>query len=146
MSLKHFVRNKEPLLLMAESETAGDTIDQMIDGHFGAALVMSSENTLVGIFTERDVLTKIVRPGLDPAVVLVSEVMTTDVVTIEEEQSLDAAIHCIQAYQVSHLPIISVEKRVVGILTIRRLLHDKIKDLLDGLQNLEAYFNDSSGG
>ena len=101
MSLKQFVRKQEPLLFLDDTDTVGVTIDRMIDGHFGAALVIGSEKKLVGIFTERDVLTKIVRPGLDPSSTLVKEVMTVDVVTIEEAQTLDAAIHCIQAYQVS---------------------------------------------
>lgn len=146
MTLKHFVRQREPLLLMDGTETVEVVIDRMIDEDFGAALILSPEKKVVGIFTERDVLTKIVRPRLDPSKTLIAEVMTTDVVTIEEEQSLDATIHCIQVYQVSHLPIINDSEEVVGVLTIRRLLHDKIKELLIGLQNLEAYLNDAPGG
>ena len=146
MTLKHFVRQHDPVLLINATDTVAAVIDRMIDDDFGAALIISPDDKLVGIFTERDVLTKIVRPGLDPASVPIAQVMTTQVVTIEEEQSLDAAIHCIQAYQVSHLPITDEDEQVVGVLTIRRLFHDKIKELLDGLHNLEAYFNDSPGG
>lgn len=118
----------------------------MIDDDFRAALITSPDEKLVGIFTERDVLTKIVRPRLDPSNIPIAQVMTTQVVTIEEAQSLDAAIHCIQTYQVSHLPITDEDEQVVGILTIRRLLHDKIKQLFDELHNQEAYFNDAPGG
>lgn len=146
MTLKHFVRQRYPLLLMDGTETVEHVIGRMIDEHIGAALVLTPEKKIAGIFTDRDVMTKIVRPGLDPSTTLIADVMTTDVVTIEEDQSLDATIHCIQAYQVSHLPIINDDEQVVGILTIRRLLHDKIKDLLNGLQNLEAYLNDAPGG
>jgi len=146
MTLKHFVRQGDPLLLMDGTETVEHVIGRMIDEHFGAALILTVEKKVAGIFTDRDVLTRIVRPGRDPSTTLISEVMTIDVVTIEEVQSLDATIHCIQVYQVSHLPIINDVEQVVGILTIRRLLHDKIKDLLNGLQNLEAYLNDAPGG
>lgn len=146
MSLIRFVRQHEPLLLVEDSAPVSSIIDRMIDERFGAALIIGPDSKIIGIFTERDVMSKIVRPGLDPAATPVSQVMTTDVVTIDQEQSIDAAIHCMQAYQVSHLPVLSLDGRVVDILTVRRLLHDKIKDLLEGLQNFEAYFNDSLGG
>lgn len=145
MTLQHIVRQHEPLLLVSHTATVEDVIQRMDEEHFGAAMILDGDR-LSGIFTKRDVLSRIVRADVSPATTQVAEVMTRDVVTINEMESIDAAIHCIQAYQVSHLPIVNDQHHVVGVLTIKRLLHDKIKDLLEGLRNFESYFNDAPGG
>lgn len=146
MSLKHFSRKHEAILFVKEDDPIIDVVNQMVNDEFGAALVMSKSDELLGIFTDRDVVTKVVHAQVDVMTVPISEVMSRDVVTISEVESLDAAIHCIQINQISHLPIDGEHGGVVGMLTIRRLFHDKVTELLNGLRSLEAYLNDAPGG
>ncbi len=146
MSLKHFCRKHDPILLVKADDLIIDVVKRMTDEEFGAALIMSDSNELIGLFTDRDVVVKVVAAGVDAHSTPISAVMTTELVTIHEDESLDAAIHCIQSHQISHLPIIAEKGGVACMLTIRRLFHDKVTELLNGLRTLEAYFNDSSGG
>ena len=146
MSLKHFSRKHEAILFVRGGDLVIDVVKSMVDDEFGAALVMSESDELLGIFTDRDVVSKVVYASVDAERTPISEVMSQDVVTINEVESLDAAIHCIQINQISHLPIEGEKGGVVGMLTIRRLFHDKVTELLNGLRSLEAYFNDAPGG
>ena len=146
MTLKHFSRKHEPILYVQEDDRVISVVKQMVDNAFGAALIMSESNELLGMFTDRDVVARVVGGELDPHTTSIGEVMSSDVVTINETESLDAAIHCIQSNQISHLPIIGRQGNIVGMLTIRCLFHDKVTELMNGLRSLEAYLNDAPGG
>lgn len=146
MSLKHFSRKHDPILFVKENDTVIEVVNRMVENEFGAALVMSESNDLIGMFTDRDVVTRVVAGGVDAVTTPIGQVMSRNVVTIDELESLDAAIHCIQTNQISHLPIVGKKGGIVGMLTIRRLFHDKVTELLNGLLSLEAYLNDAPGG
>ena len=146
MSLRRFAKYKDSLLLLSADCTVSDAIERMVEDNAAAVLVVDGEGGLEGIFTDRDVLARIVSPKLDPDTTPLSEVMTRDMVTLEEDASLDVAIHCMQSHQISHLPILGTEQEIIGMMTIRHLLHDKVKDLVEELNSLEAYLNDAPGG
>ena len=146
MSLRRFAKYKDSLLLLSADCTVSDAIERMVEDNAAAVLVVGGGGELEGIFTDRDVLARIVSPKLDPDTTPLSEVMTRDMVTLEEDASLDVAIHCMQSHQISHLPILGTEQEIIGMMTIRHLLHDKVKDLVEELNSLEAYLNDAPGG
>lgn len=131
---------------MTESDMVTNAISEMIEQRYGATIVVAPEGTLRGIFTEWDVLTKIVNQGHDPKTTTLGEVMTSDPVSVGIDESLDAAIHCMQTHQISHLPIVEDGGNIVGMITLRHLLHDKIRDLVNELHELESYLNDAPGG
>ena len=146
MSLKRFTKEKESILVMSKSDMAMGAIAEMIEQRYGATVIASAEGKLEGIFTEWDVLTKIVNQDNDPRTTPLGEIMTTNPVKIDIEESLDAAIHCMQVNQISHLPITEDGDTIVGMITLRHLLHDKIRDLVNELHEMEAYLNDAPGG
>ena len=131
---------------MTESDMVTDAISEMIEQRYGATVVTSPEGKLRGIFTEWDVLTKIVNQGQDPKTTTLGQAMTSNPVSVDIGESLDAAIHCMQTHQISHLPITKDEGDIVGMITLRHLLHDKIRDLVNELHELESYLNDAPGG
>lgn len=146
MSLKSFTRSRESILFVGKGDSVADVVEKMISQEAGAALIMSETHHVIGIFTERDAMVRMVGQNLNPKTTLLETVMTNEVITIEQEATLDAAIHCIQSNQISHLPVVKNEGEVVGMITIRHLLHEKIKDLVIELHNIEAYWNDAPGG
>lgn len=146
MSLRRFAKYKDSLLLLPADRLVSEAIERMVEENAAAVLVVSDDGGLEGIFTDRDVLARIISPKLDPATTRLGEAMTRDVVTLEEDASLDVAIHCMQTHQISHLPILGSEQEIIGMMTIRHLLHDKVKDLVEELNSLEAYLNDAPGG
>lgn len=146
MSLEHFSRKHEPILYVKPDDSVMDVVHRMVNDEFGAALIISESKELLGLFTDRDVVVRVLARGLDAQNTPISEVMSSDLVTINEDEQLDAAIHCIQINQISHLPIVGEGGKIVGMLTIRRLFHDKVTELLNSLRSLEAYLNDAPGG
>jgi CBS domain-containing protein len=85
------------------------------------ALAVIEKDRLVGIFSERDLMTRVVAQSLDPAVVKVSSVMTQDLVVADADESTDACLNRMKQLHVRHLPVVS-DNKLVGMLSVRNLL------------------------
>ena len=93
--------------------------EKMWQQQTGSLLVMDGDS-LLGIFTERDVMKAAAR-GLDLAKTAVSEVMTRDVVTIGADDSVQEAAHRMANGWIRHLPVVE-GKRVVGVISQRDIV------------------------
>lgn len=102
------------------------------------ALVVRDEGKVVGIFTERDVLQRVVAEGRDPAAVTVGEVMTRDVLFCLPEQSAELASSLMKTHRVRHLPVVG-QGQLVGMISIGDLnaYHARIQE--DAIQYLSDY-------
>lgn len=83
---------------------------------------------LVGIFTERDVLTRIVQRRKDPEATQVGEVMTIAPYTIDADQSLDDALRVMRETRVCHLPVLR-DRDVVAVLALRDIMESSTAEL-----------------
>ena len=81
------------------------------------AIVILDQGKLAGIFTERDVLLRVVGAGIDPKVVRVSEVMTREVVTVGPEALIEEVAAMFTAKRCRHLPVVG-EGRLQGLISI----------------------------
>ncbi len=118
----------------------------MRNARIGAAAVLEGDQ-LVGIFSERDVMVRVVVPRLDPEATTVRDVMTTAVQTVGEDAEAGEALELMVARHIRHLPVVDSENRVTGLLSVRNLLQHHIEELADQLNSLEAYFSaDGPGG
>ena len=90
----------------------------LMNDHKIGALVVIEEGRLVGIFTERDVLRRIVADRRDPAETPVDEVMTREVVGCSPDTSVDAASTIMKERRVRHLPIIDDAGDLMGMVSI----------------------------
>lgn len=118
----------------------------MRNARIGAAAVLEGDQ-LVGIFSERDVMVRVVVPRLDPEVITVRDVMTTAVQTVGEDAEAGEALELMVSRHIRHLPVVNSENRVTGLLSVRNLLQHHIEELADQLNSLEAYFSaDGPGG
>ena len=91
----------------------------MAQHQFGALPVMD-DGTLVGVFTERDLLNRVVAQKLSPQTTEVAQVMTTDPVTIKASDSLVKSLTLMISNQFRHLPVIWDDGRV-GMLSSREV-------------------------
>ncbi len=82
----------------------------------GSILVMD-EGHLVGIFTERDVLKRVVGGGLDPSAVRVADVMTSDLVTVSPDTTVGVTMDTFTNRRCRHLPVVAGE-RLLGLISI----------------------------
>jgi CBS-domain-containing membrane protein len=73
--------------------------------------------------------------------------MTSPVITIPRSLTADDALKLMDERQIRHLPVVNIDGRLLGMLSVRSLLHEKVQELTDQLDSLEAYFTaDGFGG
>ena len=86
----------------------------MRDEDVGLAPIVEGER-LVGTLTDRDIAIRVVAEGRDPASTRVSEVASTNLVTIDPEQDLDEALRLMAEHQVRRIPVVEEDGRLVGV-------------------------------
>ncbi len=123
-----------------------DAVRTMQRAKSGACVVLDN-NKLVGIFSERDLMLRVVAAGLDPDKTAVREVMTTSLKTLTTEAGSSEALELMVSLHIRHLPIVEKDGSLAGLLSVRNLLRNHAEDLVDQLNSLEAYFAaDGPGG
>ena len=125
------------LYVTAPEATVMEAVDVMCQARVGALLVMQSD-TLVGIFSERDVMSRVVLVGLDPKLTCVGDVMTREVVCVEIDVSPDEAMAIITSRRMRHLPVVD-GRRVVGMVSIGDLVRWTIRDREQSIEQLRDY-------
>ncbi len=116
----------------------------MSERHIGAVLI-AVEGRLQGIFTERDVLTRIVAPGLDPGETVLGSVMTPNPDTVGPDDTALEALQRMSGRGYRHLPVID-DGRLVGIVSIRDLYAAVNSELAEDLQQRDAFIFDTGYG
>jgi CBS domain-containing protein len=117
--------------------TVIEAVGMMCQARVGALLVMQND-TLVGIFSERDVMSRVVLAGLDAKRTCVGEVMTRNVVCVEIDVSPDEAMAIITSRRMRHLPVVD-GRRVVGMVSIGDLVRWTIRDREQSIEQLREY-------
>lgn len=97
-----------------------DAVIALREHRIGCVLV-TRQGRLVGLFTERDLLVKVLAAGL-PLGVPLAECMTSDVVTVEPKDSVRTALARMQAGGYRHLPVVGEDGRPVGVLSAKRIV------------------------
>ena len=113
--LSDLVRNQTPLML-PPSASILDAARHMRERRVGAVLVCEGDAQLVGIFTGRDAVDRVVAEGRDPAATSLSEVMTRNPETMAPHHTAVEALRLMQDARCRHLPIVR-EGRIVGIVS-----------------------------
>jgi CBS domain-containing protein len=109
-----------PLILAETSESVRDVAKKMSERNIGAIAVLDS-GKLAGIFSERDLMTRVVAPGLSPDATHVADVMTRSLVAAQPEEDIDSAMQKMYAQGCRHLPVVD-DGKLVGMLSLRDLL------------------------
>ena len=86
----------------------------MRDEDVGLAPIVEG-NRLVGTLTDRDIAIRVVAEGKDPESTKVTEIASTDLVTVDPQQGLDEALRLMAKHQVRRLPVVEEGGRLVGV-------------------------------
>ncbi len=132
------------LVSLPPSATVQDAARIMAERHIGAVLV-AVDGRLQGIFTERDVLARVVAAGLDPNDTALGGVMTPNPDTVAPSDSALEALRRMSERGYRHLPVVDREQ-MVGIVSIRDLYNAVNKELAEDLQQREAFIFDTGYG
>ncbi len=118
-------------------ELVHDVARRMTEARVGIIGVLEGRH-LVGVFSERDLMTRVMVAGLDARSVPVAQVMTRDVVTAHPDERRSACIEKMRKASCRHLPVIE-DGEVVAMLSMRDLLQDEIEEQEQEIHGLRAY-------
>ena len=130
ITIKSILNEKSSSVYFVEdSDTVITAVRLMNKEKIGSVMVVS-KNQYVGIFTERDVLYRVVSPRLNTKKTLVSEVMTKNFSSIDVSLTLQETLHIMNKNRVRHLPVFQ-NTRLLGMVSIG----DVTRKLLEINQN-----------
>jgi len=134
------------VVTVSRTATVQDAIQAMAGAKVGSVAVVDG-NVLEGIFSERDVMLRVVAEGRDPKTTTVEEVMTSPVQTIQKRTTGEQALRIMVQNHIRHLPVVDEAGRVQAMVSMRSLLEERIQELHQQLDSLESYITaDGIGG
>jgi IMP dehydrogenase len=133
------------IISIDKDKSVADAINQMVEHEVGALIVLDGEKP-VGMFTERDVLKSWTRKGNTVFQdIKVSEVMTTNLIVVENDDDLCYVTTIMIKNRIRHLPVVEKDK-IVAMLSIRDVVKAQVSDLRAENHYLKDYISDKYPG
>lgn len=127
---------------ISPASTVWDAIKMMTEKGVGALLVTENE-ALVGIVSERDYLKKVALMGRASQTTAVSEIMTPNPFTVSPNQDMEACMKLMTEKRIRHLPVVDNGK-LIAMISIRDLLESTMEEQKHLIQQLEQYIRGES--
>jgi CBS domain-containing protein len=144
MNLLKIARKPPPVVSPEDSVIVA--INKMVGVGVGAVAV-EKNGELVGIFTERDVLTRVVHKRVSSLNTLVGEVMTKNPHVAPIEMDASAAFEFMTNKHFRHLPVVDEDGKTLAMLSVRHLMGRIVEHFSHELEGLNAYIaSDGIGG
>ena len=137
MLIRDVIRDREPYSLKAASSVM-EAAEFMARRRIGAVCVLDEEGRLMGVFSERDLLNRVVVPRLDAASMCLGDVMSPLRAVIRCDETPHQALERMEQIGSRHLPVVDGEKWV-GMLSMRDLLRVELSEQGDELKLLHEY-------
>jgi CBS domain-containing protein len=131
------LRGKSDVYSVGPRDTVYDALRLMADRNIGAVLVRSGEQ-IDGIFSERDYARKVILLGKSSRDTLVSEIMTTRVVSVEPEWTAEQCMALMTEKRIRHLPVIE-EGRLIGVISIGDVVRAVVDEQQFTIDSLQRY-------
>jgi CBS domain-containing protein len=134
-SLRTIAARRPPTVFPVET-LVSDVAQTLRARQVGAGMIVDGPR-LVGIFTERDALFRVVAEGLDPRRTRVGDVMTRDPQTIHPDRPFVDALRMMHDGRFRHVPIVE-HGRPIGMVSVREALHTDFTDLVEIIDTRET--------
>lgn len=131
------ILHQDKLFSVRQDETVSAVARTMARLGVGAILVLE-EGRLRGLFSERDLMVRVIVAGRSPDSTLVSAVMTTNLATVTDTATVGEAMEQMHLHKCRHLPVMR-EERVVGMVSMRDLMDHELARQTEELQHMRAY-------
>ncbi len=134
--VRDIVQNR-PLFYVEDRETVTEVARHMAEVHVGAILVLKGLS-LAGVFSERDLMKRVLLQRIDADHTPVAAVMSTDLVTVQESATLEEAMELMQVNNCRHLPVMR-DNTVVAFLSMRDLMNFELARKTEELAYMRTY-------
>ena len=131
------VMERKKFITATPDKTVSQAARLMAAKNAGAVLVIEGDQ-LVGIFTERDVVFRVIAPGLEPKATLLREVMTADPKTLGPTHSYGHALVLMQENGFRHVPVVD-EGQAIGIISSRNAMDPDLEEFVADQRRREHY-------
>ncbi len=128
----------EDVLRLSADTTVREACRRMEQARVGAAIVDGDGGEIAGIFSERDLMRRVVNAGKDPDATRVAEVCTREVITARPDQHSGEILRLMQTRHIRHLPVVE-DGRVLGMLSLRHLLRADLEEKKNEVEAITAY-------
>jgi CBS domain-containing protein len=125
----------EPIRLTPEA-TVDEAVRQMADQRRAAVVIVDDAGRLIGIFTERDVLTRVMRRRLDPERTRLAEVMTPDPEALGPQDRICYAVNRMHNTGYRSVPLVDADRRPIGIVTVNDIVKWLAEIFPEAIMNL----------
>lgn len=125
------------LFVVQRTSPVSEAVGLMTEHNVGIVAVLEGDR-LVGVFSERDVVQRVVHRGLDPSATPVGTVMTTELVVADADEDYQSAMRKMDQANIRHLPVVS-GGRVVSMLSIRDLMRVDLEAKGTEIRYLQEY-------
>ena len=141
-SIRELLQEKRfrPLCFTHPGMTVLEATQLMNNERIGALLVMH-ESKLIGIFTERDVLRRVVADGRKPEATLVAEVMTDNIISCEPDASIEEVADTMRRLRIRHVPVVARSGSVEGLVSIGDIIAHQFNHSEAALHQVEDYIH-----
>jgi CBS domain-containing protein len=139
--IRELIRERE-VYFVDPARTVLDTVRYMVARNIGAVAVVK-EDDLVGIFTERDLMKRVVSHGLDVAQTMVRHVMTPEPKTVSPDDRIVDCMRMMKENNFRHVPICDGRK-LKGLLSLRDLILHEMQEKHVEVEAMRAYISQAS--
>jgi CBS domain-containing protein len=123
-----------------------ETVRIMAESHIGAITVRKGA-AIVGVFSERDLMKRVVAEGRDPVTTRVGDVMNNDIIKVYDSDSVESAAAAMRSHHARHAVIVDHAENYLALLSERHLLYDAMNALEAKVGDLTGYIMaDGPGG
>jgi CBS domain-containing protein len=140
MLICDLLRNQVTISADAQ-QTVLEVATMMVEHNIGAVPILE-EGRLAGIFSERDLMNRVVVGGKDPAHTLVGQVMTEDPLTIAPTERVETCMTLMKRHGFRHLPVCS-GRELKGVVSLRDILLHDLDEKDDEMRMMRAYLHSS---
>ena len=135
---------KRHVLSLAPQANAWEAACAMTRADCGSVLVMEPPDRLLGIVTERDLMTRVLAKALDPRQTTLAQIMTHHPTCVPPEMKVSDAVLIMIERGFRHLPIVAADRKILGVFSVRDALPREIGTALDQAEFKEQV-NDALG-
>jgi CBS domain-containing protein len=140
-SVESLIRDRVTFQVQAEQPVL-DVVKFMVEHNIGAVAVLRN-GEMAGLFTERDLMKRVVNESRDPRTTKVAEVMTRDLTVVSPDRSLEDCLALMREHGFRHLPVCQ-GKQLRGVISLRDLLAHAVVEKDGEVQMMRAYITQST--